>query len=94
MGLLSAFLGIKEIKCDSGKERQYTMKPNASGKCPWCGKSLAGLIKKFNHIPLIYNLQDIFPDSLIGTGLAKKGCILLFKMLQKSSLRILGKQKD
>ncbi|MBR3945891.1 MAG: hypothetical protein IKJ56_02170 [Bacteroidales bacterium] len=42
MGLLSAFLGIKEIKCDSGKERQYTMKPNASGKCPWCGKSISG----------------------------------------------------
>ena len=26
--------------------------------------------------PFIYNLQDIFPDSLVGTGLAKKGGIL------------------
>lgn len=36
----------------------------------------AAIIKKFRHIPLIYNLQDIFPDSLVGTGLAKKDGIL------------------
>ena len=36
----------------------------------------ATLVKKFNKIPFIYNLQDIFPDSLVGTGLAKKGGIL------------------
>jgi len=34
--------------------------------------ALAGIIKKFTHNPLVYNLQDIFPDSLVGTGLAKK----------------------
>ena len=38
--------------------------------------ALAGIIKKFRHLPLVYNLQDIFPDSLVGTGLAKKGGIL------------------
>ena len=27
-------------------------------------------------VPFVYNLQDIFPDSLVGTGLAKKGGIL------------------
>ena len=27
-------------------------------------------------MPFVYNLQDIFPDSLTGTGLAKKGGIL------------------
>ena len=37
---------------------------------------MAGLAKKFNHIPFVYNLQDIFPDSLAGTGLAKKGGLL------------------
>ena len=42
MGLLGAILGYKEIKCESGNVRQYTMKPNASGKCPWCGKSISG----------------------------------------------------
>jgi glycosyltransferase involved in cell wall biosynthesis len=37
---------------------------------------MAALVKKVRHIPLIYNLQDIFPDSLVGTGLAKKGGLL------------------
>lgn len=35
--------------------------------------AMAGIVKKFNKMPLVYNLQDIFPDSLAGTGLAKKG---------------------
>lgn len=35
--------------------------------------ALAAFIKKKRHIPFIYNLQDIFPDSLVGTGLAKRG---------------------
>ena len=38
--------------------------------------ALAALIKKVRHIPFVYNLQDIFPDSLAGTGLAKKGGLL------------------
>lgn len=35
--------------------------------------AMAALVKKCRRIPLVYNLQDIFPDSLAGTGLAKKG---------------------
>lgn len=35
--------------------------------------AMAGLAKKFNHKPIVYQLQDIFPDSLAGSGLAKKG---------------------
>lgn len=40
--------------------------------------AMAALIKKIrrDHIPFIYNLQDIFPDSLVGTGLAKKNGLL------------------
>ena len=38
--------------------------------------ALAALVKKFKRVPLVYNLQDIFPDSLAGTGLAKKGGLL------------------
>ena len=38
--------------------------------------ALAALVKKVRHIPLIYNLQDIFPDSLVGAGLAKKEGLL------------------
>lgn len=38
--------------------------------------ALAALVKKFKKKPFVYNLQDIFPDSLVGTGLAKKGGVL------------------
>lgn len=40
--------------------------------------AMAAMVKKCrrDHIPLVYNLQDIFPDSLAGTGLAKKGGLL------------------
>lgn len=40
--------------------------------------AMAAMVKKFrrDHIPFIYNLQDIFPDSLVGTGLAKKDGLL------------------
>ena len=40
--------------------------------------AVAALIKLFrrNKIRFVYNLQDIFPDSLVGTGLANKGGIL------------------
>lgn len=38
--------------------------------------AMAALVKKVRHIPLVYNLQDIFPDSLVGTGLAKKDGLL------------------
>lgn len=38
--------------------------------------ALAALVKKFKRVPFVYNLQDIFPDSLAGTDLAKKGGLL------------------
>lgn len=35
------------------------------------------LSKKYKRkVPFIYNLQDIFPDSLVSTGLTKKGSLL------------------
>ena len=37
---------------------------------------LGGLLKKIKKVPFVYNLQDIFPDSLAGTGLAKKDGLL------------------
>src|SRR5699024_10501649 len=36
----------------------------------------AALVKKFRHIPFIYTLQDIFPDSLVSTGLTHQGSLL------------------
>ncbi len=38
--------------------------------------ALAAMVKKVKGVPFVYNLQDIFPDSLVGTGLAKKGGLL------------------
>lgn len=38
--------------------------------------AMAAMVKKFNKKPIVYNLQDIFPDSLVGTGLAKKDGLL------------------
>ena len=37
---------------------------------------LGAYLKKLKKVPFVYNLQDIFPDSLVGTGLAKKGGML------------------
>lgn len=46
------------------------------GSTPPTQGALAALVKKLKHIPFVYNLQDVFPDSLVGTGLAKKGGLL------------------
>ncbi len=37
---------------------------------------LGGMLRKLKKVPFVYNLQDIFPDSLVGTGLAKKDGLL------------------
>lgn len=37
---------------------------------------MGGILKIFKKVPFVYNLQDIFPDSLVGTSLAKKGGLL------------------
>ena len=42
-----------------------------------CAKVAKKLSKKYGKkVPFIYNLQDVFPDSLVTTGLAKKGSLL------------------
>lgn len=37
---------------------------------------LGGVLKRIKKVPFVYNLQDIFPDSLVSTGLAKKDGLL------------------
>lgn len=37
---------------------------------------LGGILSRLKKVPFVYNLQDIFPDSLVGTGLAKKDGLL------------------
>jgi glycosyltransferase involved in cell wall biosynthesis len=38
--------------------------------------AIAAMVKKVKSIPFVYCLQDIFPDSLVGTGLTKRGSLL------------------
>lgn len=42
--------------------------------CALVAKKLSKKYKK--KVPFVYNLQDIFPDSLVHTGLTKKGSLL------------------
>ena len=37
---------------------------------------LCSLVKKKLKVPFIYNLQDVFPDSLVHAGLTQKGSLL------------------
>lgn len=42
-----------------------------------CGLTKKKLSKKYKkNVPYIYTLQDVFPDSLVTTGLTKKGSII------------------
>lgn len=42
-----------------------------------CGKVADKLSKKYGHkVPFIYNLQDIFPDSLVNAKMTKKGSLI------------------
>jgi len=48
-----------------------------------CGKVKKKLCKKYKrNVPFIYNLQDIFPDSLVSAGMTKKGS-LIYKIGRK-----------
>lgn len=38
--------------------------------------AMAAIIKRRKHIPFIYNLQDVFPDSLVGSGMIKEGSLV------------------
>ncbi len=38
--------------------------------------AIGAILKRLTGIHFIYNLQDIFPDSLVSTGLAKKNSVL------------------
>lgn len=47
-------------------------------------------VKKKLKVPFVYCLQDVFPDSLVGTGLTKKGS-LLWKIGRKMEDHIYNK---
>lgn len=47
----------------------------ASSTPPINGLIMA-LLKKFKKFKIVYSLQDIFPDSLVNTGMTKKGSLI------------------
>lgn len=38
--------------------------------------AMAAMVRSLRGLPIVYNLQDIFPDSLVGTGLTHKGSLI------------------
>ena len=37
---------------------------------------MAGMLGAIKHIPVVYNLQDVFPDSLVNLGMTQEGSII------------------
>ena len=67
--------GIQFSKCMWGKNARNCNVIFLASTPPILGL-VGAFVKKFRRIPFVYNLQDIFPDSLVGTSLAKKGSLL------------------
>ncbi|MBQ7288440.1 MAG: glycosyltransferase family 4 protein [Clostridia bacterium] len=66
------FKGIKAKKIDL--ILGSSTPPTQGMLCALVKKKLSKKYQK--NVPFIYNLQDIFPDSLVHTGLTKKGSVL------------------
>lgn len=47
-----------------------------SGSTPPTQGLLCGMVKKRLKVPFVYNLQDIFPDSLVNAKMTKKGSLI------------------
>lgn len=69
------FCVITFNKCLNGKEAKDCNVIYSVSTPPIIG-AMCAIVKKCRHVPFVYCLQDIFPDSLIGTGLAKRDGLL------------------
>lgn len=68
------YLLCTAIQCWYGvRSRQADMLFVAS--TPPIQGAMGGIVSRLRRLPLVYNLQDIFPDSLVGTGLAAKNSV-------------------
>lgn len=47
-----------------------------AGSTPPTQGLLCGIVKKRLKVPFVYNLQDIFPDSLVNAGMTHKGSLV------------------
>ena len=50
---------------------------------------VAGQVAKKHKVPFVYSLQDIFPDSLVTTGMTQKGSVLwkIGRMIENSTYK-------
>lgn len=46
------------------------------GSTPPINGIMATIIKKLRKIPFVYTVQDLFPDSLVSTGISREGSML------------------
>lgn len=70
---ISCFISLN--KCLFGKAAKDCNVIYSVSTPPIIG-AMSAIVKKCRKIPFVYVLQDIFPDSLVVTGLAKKGGLL------------------
>ena len=59
--LMHARFLLKSIRCPADAIFVQSTPPTQG--------AMAAMIKKIKHIPFVYNLQDIFPDTMVGMGL-------------------------
>lgn len=72
VNVIQYFMGIKAKKIDIVYSSST---PPTQGLL--CGKVAKKLSKKRGkHVPFIYCLQDVFPDSLVSTGMTSKGSLI------------------
>ncbi|MEF9940383.1 MAG: glycosyltransferase family 4 protein [Clostridium sp.] len=79
-GKNSLFRACRYFLCNIAQYYQATKIKNCnlvfSSSTPPIQGLVGCLIKKNLKVPFIYNLQDIFPDSLVHTGMTKEGSLL------------------
>lgn len=47
-----------------------------AGSTPPVQGAICGIIKKIRKVPFVYNLQDVFPDSMVEAGLTHEGSFI------------------
>ena len=75
--LLRAFrYAILELKLFFCGMRAKNIDVLYMGSTPPINGLMATLLKKWRKIPFVYIVQDMFPESLVSTGMTKKGSLL------------------
>ena len=67
-GFMNLVFLVKGLRTDADAVFVQSTPPTQGG--------MAALLKKLKKIPFLYNLQDIFPDSLVSAGLACEHSLL------------------